>query len=165
MKNLLTITYNNLPTIGGASGAVIDATRHNIFNSLGDLLVYIGYAAIGALVGYGVKAILDIFNTDRKIANLRERLKKFDEDIKKKITKKTISYESNKNYEKFETIKDEPIELNEEETLVCESCKYVFIVNKNALIPMSKQILKGKFYMQAMGLQCPICSHISIYNK
>ena len=44
-------------------------------------------AIIGALVGYAVKALLNIFEVDKKISKLKERLKKWDKDISKHLKK------------------------------------------------------------------------------
>ena len=76
---------DNLPSIGGASGAIADAaTRHTIFNSLSEFGVYVGYCVVGGLVGYAVKSILDLCNTDRRIAKLKKFIYDFDEKAKRK---------------------------------------------------------------------------------
>jgi len=82
-KNII----ENLPVVGGMTGAIVDVTKHSIVNNIEDILVYIGYVIIGALVGYAVKALLDIFEVDKKISKLKERLKKWDKDISKHLKK------------------------------------------------------------------------------
>ena len=82
-KNII----ENLSVVGGMTGAIIDITKHSIVNNIEDILVYIGYVIIGALVGYAVKALLNIFEVDKKISKLKERLKKWDKDISKHLKK------------------------------------------------------------------------------
>jgi hypothetical protein len=82
-KNII----ENLPVVGGMTGAIVDVTKHSIVNNIEDILVYIGYVIIGALVGYAVKALLNIFEVDKKISKLKERLKKWDKDISKHLKK------------------------------------------------------------------------------
>jgi hypothetical protein len=91
MTNLYCKISDNLPSIGGASGAIVDVTvRHNIFNSLSEFLVYIGYCIIGALVGYCVKSVLDICDADKQIKFLKDKIHQFDK--KKERQEKASKY-------------------------------------------------------------------------
>jgi hypothetical protein len=81
---------DNLPSIGGASGAIVDVTtRHTIFNDISEFLVYCGYCIVGALVGYAVKSILDLCNANRRIAKLKKFINDFDRKHEKQNKAKT----------------------------------------------------------------------------
>jgi hypothetical protein len=59
--------------VAGAAGAANESAR---LLDVKGLLVYAGLTIIGALIGYGVKMALDLLELDKKIKNLKDKLKK-----------------------------------------------------------------------------------------
>jgi hypothetical protein len=58
--------------VAGAAGAANESAR---LLDVKGLLVYVGLTIIGALIGYGVKMALDLLELDKRIKNLKNKLK------------------------------------------------------------------------------------------
>jgi len=82
MNNFISKVTNNLPSVGGATGAIID-THYKVFHSLENILAYMGYCIIGALIGYIVKSLLDMFDADKRIKKLSHFITDFDKKKEK----------------------------------------------------------------------------------
>lgn len=65
----------NIPVISGSVSTVSAVVDRGDFTGEATLY-YILFAIIGALVGYGVKSILDCIELDKRIKKLYEQLKK-----------------------------------------------------------------------------------------
>jgi hypothetical protein len=68
----MTFKCTDLFPVAGAAGAASESAR---LLDVKGLLVYVGLTIIGALIGYGVKMALDLLELDKRIKNLKNKLK------------------------------------------------------------------------------------------
>jgi len=72
---------NNLPIIGGAGGSVTGVIQEEIVRTntitFEQVMIFICFTVIGAVVGYLIKTVLDMLEVDKKIKELKDKLTNF----------------------------------------------------------------------------------------
>ena len=79
---MIKTTSDIFPIAGGATGALGGAISEPSI-SFKAIIIYITLTIMGALIGYLVKTILDVFEIQKRIKNLKDQISNFKRNNKK----------------------------------------------------------------------------------